>query len=371
MQLGNRTFRVLAALALATALGAACGDDDDDDAEATTTTEAEETTTTAAAEDGVNPEFAEYCAAVGELPEDDAPTVEQLEAVRAAAPEDIAEEVDTLVDAFLAAIESGDVDSLFDDPELVDEFDAVKAFEAENCGGEDAAGEVNPEFAEYCAAVAEIDESDEAATVEQIEAVRAAAPDEISAEIEIVVDAFVAAIEAGTPDAPFTDPAVEEAFGPIEEFEAENCGEEPPEPVDRSAINPEFEEYCELAIEVYEQPSFPTVEQLEQHTELAPEDIADETAIVVPAFIEAIEAGDFEAAFSDPEVESNLERDRAVRGRELRHPERRVGHTDWDCAARVPARWPAYAAGEQDNPYIRRARPHHRARRGLWGRRRR
>src|SRR3712207_2353396 len=131
-------------IVMALTLLVACGDDDDDAA-------IEETTTTTAAAEEEGGEFAEYCAAVAEIEgEDTAPTVEQMEAIRSAAPAEIETEVNTLVDRFLEAIETADFDSLFNDPELADEFDAVEAFEAENCPGgtepaEGAAGEINPE----------------------------------------------------------------------------------------------------------------------------------------------------------------------------------------------------------------------------------
>ena len=83
---------------------------------------------------------------------------------------------------------------------------------------------VNPEFADYCAAVAELDQQEEFASAEQLEEVRELAPEEIADEINTAVDILLAGIEAGNPEAAFDDPALQEAFGPIEAFEAENCG---------------------------------------------------------------------------------------------------------------------------------------------------
>jgi hypothetical protein len=77
---------------------------------------------------------------------------------------------------------------------------------------------------EYCVLTAELDEQDDFPSVEQLEALDAAAPDEISDEISLVVTAFREASEAGDPGAAFADPAVEEAFGPIEAYEAQVCG---------------------------------------------------------------------------------------------------------------------------------------------------
>jgi hypothetical protein len=229
------TWRIVAGAAALSLLVGACGDDDDA-AEETTTTEApEETTTTTEAEDdeeagadGVNPEFAEYCAAVADISEDEAPTVEQMEAVRAAAPDEIATEVETLAGRFIEAIESGDFDSLFDDQELTDEFAAVEAFEAENCGtvddGEEATGEINPEFAEYCALAIELDAQQDFASEEQLNEILAVAPDEIRAEAEVVVAGFLEAYATGSPEAAFENPDVIENLGVIEAFEEENCG---------------------------------------------------------------------------------------------------------------------------------------------------
>ena len=169
----------------------------------------------------------------------------------------------------------------------------------------DTGGDVTPEFAEYCAAVAELDQTEEFVP-EQFEAVRDAAPDEIREEINVVVDIFLRAIESGTPEAAFTDPALEEAFGPIEAFEAEHCGEEEEEEA-AGPVNPEFADYCALAIELDEQPSFPDEEQLLAIRDAAPEEIAEEAEIVVAGFLAAMEAGTPEAAFDDPEVVENLD----------------------------------------------------------------
>ena len=143
----RRSFVLTAAAAAL--LFTACGDDDDtaaDDTETTTTTtteaEAEDETTTTAADDGseaegggeVNPEFADYCAAVAAIDEESAPTVEQLEAIRAVAPGEIDADIEVVVDGFIEAIETGDFDTFFNDPEVQDEFQRIEAFEVENCG---------------------------------------------------------------------------------------------------------------------------------------------------------------------------------------------------------------------------------------------
>ena len=93
------------------------------------------------------------------------------------------------------------------------------------CGDDDeGASDDGGDVEAYCAAVAEMDGSDEAPTVEQLEAIRDVAPDEIADDIDVVVDAFIEAIESGDPEAVFADADVEERLtGVIEPFEEENC----------------------------------------------------------------------------------------------------------------------------------------------------
>ena len=219
-------------LVVGVALLGACGDDDEA-AEDTTTTEAEaEATTTTAAEDGdddgVTPEFADYCAAVAELDsQEEFATAEQLEAVRAVAPEEIAAELNTVIDIIIAGIERGDPEAAFDDPALQGAFGPIEAFEAEHCGdggGEGAGGDINPAFADYCALAIELDEQPSFPTEQQLIAIRDAAPEEIAEEAEVVVAGFLAAMEAGSPEAAFDDPQVVENLDAIEAFDEENCG---------------------------------------------------------------------------------------------------------------------------------------------------
>jgi uncharacterized cupredoxin-like copper-binding protein len=84
------------------------------------------------------------------------------------------------------------------------------------------ADEGDGESSEYCSVAAELDESEEMPTVEMFEAYRDVAPEEISAEVDIAVDAIVEA--DGDLGKAFGDPAVEEAIGVIEDYEAEACG---------------------------------------------------------------------------------------------------------------------------------------------------
>jgi hypothetical protein len=205
-----RRWKLVAGAAALAVVAVGCGDDDE---------------STSASVD-------EYCELARQLDEqEDFPDAEQLEALRDAAPEEIRDEAELVVPLLLEAIEAGDPFAAFADPVVEENLTVIEAFEADECGlgGDDEEGDgeeaaVNPEFEDYCAIARELDEQEGFPDAEQLEAIRSAAPDEISDEINTVVEAFLAGIEAGDPAAPFDDPTVEEAFGPIEAFEAANCG---------------------------------------------------------------------------------------------------------------------------------------------------
>jgi uncharacterized cupredoxin-like copper-binding protein len=94
---------------------------------------------------------------------------------------------------------------------------------AAGCGDDDdeaSGGDVEA----YCDLARELDAQEDFPSAEQLEDLRDAAPEEIEENIDTVVDAFLAAIEEGDPASAFGDPEVEENFGPIEEFEASECG---------------------------------------------------------------------------------------------------------------------------------------------------
>lgn len=101
-----------------------------------------------------------------------------------------------------------------------DDDDDAAVDSTETTEAEAAAGESD----EYCALAAELDEQEDFPSVEQLDALAEAAPEEIKENIDLVVGKFKEAIEAGDPGAAFADPEMEEAFGPIEEFETEQCG---------------------------------------------------------------------------------------------------------------------------------------------------
>ena len=89
------------------------------------------------------------------------------------------------------------------------------------CGDDDdSSGDVEA----YCAAVAEIDSSRDVPTVEQMEAIKDVAPDEISDDIDFVADAFIEGIENGNLEEVFEDEEVGARLeNSIEPFEQENC----------------------------------------------------------------------------------------------------------------------------------------------------
>ena len=97
--------------------------------------------------------------------------------------------------------------------------------------GEPAAGE----YEEYCAAVAEMEES-EGFEAAQFERIKETAPEEISEEIDYVADAFIEA--EGDMGKVFADPEVEAKLEPIEAFEAEHCATGDEEEDEEQATEP-------------------------------------------------------------------------------------------------------------------------------------
>ena len=101
---------------------------------------------------------------------------------------------------------------------------ACLALVAVACGDDDeestAAGDEST--SEYCRLASELDEQDDFPDPEQLEALRDAGPGEISEELDVVVGAFLEA--DGDVGKAFSDPAVEENLGAIEDYEADVCG---------------------------------------------------------------------------------------------------------------------------------------------------
>jgi hypothetical protein len=212
------------ALLLCTALlVAACGDDGDSSAPTTAAVSAD---STAGGTGGG--EQAEYCALAAELNSGDFPTVDQLNAYRDLAPDEIQDQVSIVVPAFIAAIEADNPQSVFADAEVTDALGEISAFEIEACGpdvagdGEEATGPVDPAFAEWCAVALRID--DAALLDEELLAdAEATAPDEIRADVDVVVAAFREGNAQGDPGLGFV-PESYEHIVVINTFNDEHCG---------------------------------------------------------------------------------------------------------------------------------------------------
>lgn len=163
--------------------------------------------------------------------------------------------------------------------------------------GDDAPQGETASAEEFCAASAELDSGDGPPTAEQFEELKTLAPDEISADVELAADAFIEA--DGDFGAAMAVDGVEDAIGALEEWEGENCESD-------FVVAPELVEYCEKVEELDSQDGPPTEEQLLEFKELRPDEIGEDTDLVVDAFVAA--EGDIGQVFSDPAIGEALER---------------------------------------------------------------
>lgn len=123
-----RAFSAVCCLAL---LATACGDDDDD---TTAPTEGE----TASAD------VQEYCDFVEQLDNQGGPpSEEQLLELKEIRPDEIGEQTDAVVDAFIAA--EGDVGQVFSDPEIESHFKRMEEHDAKICGFDPPDDEEQPD----------------------------------------------------------------------------------------------------------------------------------------------------------------------------------------------------------------------------------
>jgi hypothetical protein len=220
----RRSYQFVALVLFTALLVAGCADDGDSSAPTTAAVSAD---TTAGAPEGG--EQTEFCALAAELNTGDFPTVDQLNAYRDLAPDEIQDQVSIVVPAFIAAIEADEPQSVFADNEVTAALDEISAFEIETCGpdvagdGEDAAtGPVDPEFAEWCAVALRID--DAALLDEELLAdAEATAPDEIRADVDVVVAAFRDGNAQGDPGLGFVRESYEHIVV-INSFNDEHCG---------------------------------------------------------------------------------------------------------------------------------------------------
>jgi hypothetical protein len=165
---------------------------------------------------------AAYCQAAAEINSlDAAPTLEQVQAYAELVPEGIADTVAEVLAAYEAA--DGEIEALFGDDEFLDLINEISSFENDYCGFEsdDTASTSRPDDP-YCVAALEIYEQDDFPTAEQLQAYAEVAPADIAEPVAVVLAAFEAA--GGDFAALFSDPAVGEALGAIEDFEFEYCG---------------------------------------------------------------------------------------------------------------------------------------------------
>lgn len=91
-------------------------------------------------------------------------------------------------------------------------------FGAAACGDDDDEQSEAASASAYCDLARELDAQEDFPSDEQLDALAEAAPDEIAEDVEFVAGKF----KEDGPDA-FSDPEVGERFGPIEEFEADEC----------------------------------------------------------------------------------------------------------------------------------------------------
>jgi hypothetical protein len=159
--------------------------------------------------------------------------------------------------------------------------------------GDDAGG-VPAELADYCDAAAELNAVDSFPTEEQMRRYQELAPDEIQPQLEIVIPGFLA--NADNPEAAFADAAFRSALDEISSFEIETCGPEvagddPGEGGPTGEVDPEFADWC-AAAQAITDADVPTEELLADAEATAPDELADDVAVVADAFREGFAAGD-------------------------------------------------------------------------------
>ncbi len=99
------------------------------------TSTSEESTTSAAPAGQPEEGLEEYCALAVQLTEQDGPpTEEQLREYQSLAPDEVAEPIGAIVEAFSAA--GGNMGAIFSDPAAASALDELTAFEEEHCGME-------------------------------------------------------------------------------------------------------------------------------------------------------------------------------------------------------------------------------------------
>ena len=105
---------------------------------------------------------------------------------------------------------------------------AALAFVFTACGGSDKPSSTPQDArdapSDYCALAAELRKQEDFASPSQLEALQAAAPEELRDEFAVVVPALTDATNAGDFRTAFNDPKVDEDFHVITKYDAEVCG---------------------------------------------------------------------------------------------------------------------------------------------------
>ncbi len=118
----------VAAAACLTIVVAGCGDDD-----TTATAVGQTTTSTTTSATGASADLSAYCAQMGEINNQDGPPTEaQLTKVKSLAPAEVADDVNAVADAFIAA--DGDMGKVLGDPTIGEAMNRVDEQNVDLCG---------------------------------------------------------------------------------------------------------------------------------------------------------------------------------------------------------------------------------------------
>ncbi len=224
----SRSLHLAVAALAGLLLLAACGDDSDTAAAPTTAAAPAAADTTAGGDTDAAADTDPYCALVAEINSAGFPTADQVRKYQELAPDEIQDQVAIAGPAIIEADEAGNGEAAMSDPAVASAVEKITAFEGETCGpasqGGDAAatGDVDPEFADWCAATSAVNAAP-VPTEELLAAAEKAAPDEISDDVAVVAAAFRDGIAKGDPGLGYVRESYEHIIV-IDSFDAEHCG---------------------------------------------------------------------------------------------------------------------------------------------------
>src|SRR5262245_2241566 len=224
----TRSLPLAVAALAALLLLPACGDDSDTSAPPTTAAAAADETTARATEAASAGDTDAYCALVAEINSHGFPTADQVRQYQSIAPAGIQDQIAIAGPAIIEADEAGNGEKAMADPAVAAAVGKISAFELETCGSDDAGadaaptGPVDPEFADWCQASANID-AVSVPTPELLDAAEKAAPDEIRGDVEVVAAAFREGIAQGDPGLGLVRESYEHLVV-IDSFDAKHCG---------------------------------------------------------------------------------------------------------------------------------------------------